>query len=260
MPFHISHRKFQGTLIFSMIFISFLTPEINQVNLEAKSKFEISDTNLSADDKENWFNLFVLEKRNNDLQTVINRSLVIMDMDGNYLMDTNLGHSDDISAAITGFVNSTTILYVDESKVHLFNLASGRTIEIGPAGHHEIEYSHDRGFYFTLNGYVVPEEEGYSVYDRITEYNYEGTVIWTKSTHTFIDLSHWCPYEDMFGTQRDVTHANAISFDEENDNIYVNIRNTNTFYKIDHDTGSVLWGLGEYGDFVMYDINGTERD
>ena len=35
--------------------------------------------------------------------------------------------------------------------------------------------------------------------------------------------------------------------------------NLNTFFKIDHKTGEVLWGLGEYGDFTLFDHYGKQR-
>jgi hypothetical protein len=37
-------------------------------------------------------------------------------------------------------------------------------------------------------------------------------------------------------------------------------RNVNTFYKIDHKTGEVIWGLGEYGNFTLFDKSGKNRD
>jgi hypothetical protein len=42
--------------------------------------------------------------------------------------------------------------------------------------------------------------------------------------------------------------------------LYLNVRNVNTFYKIDYNTEELIWGLGEYGNFTMYDIYGNERD
>ncbi|MFX1538285.1 MAG: aryl-sulfate sulfotransferase, partial [Promethearchaeota archaeon] len=56
-----------------------------------------------------------------------------------------------------------------------------------------------------------------------------------------------------------VVHSNTVFFDGEEDIIYYNSRNTNTFYKINHSSGAVIWGLGEYGNFTLYDKYGRER-
>ena len=58
----------------------------------------------------------------------------------------------------------------------------------------------------------------------------------------------------------DITHSNTVYYEENDDSIYLNMRNTNTFYKIDHKTGEIIWVLGEYGVFVIYDLQGMEKD
>ena len=47
----------------------------------------------------------------------------------------------------------------------------------------------------------------------------------------------------------DLTHSNSLFFDAENDILYYNARNPNTFYKINHSSSEVIWGLGEHGNF-----------
>jgi hypothetical protein len=63
----------------------------------------------------------------------------------------------------------------------------------------------------------------------------------------------------MLGRTADVTHANSLFWDVDTDIIFLNLRNTNTFYKIDHKTGEVLWGLGEHGNFSLFDISGQKK-
>ncbi|MHA2143221.1 MAG: aryl-sulfate sulfotransferase [Candidatus Thorarchaeota archaeon] len=79
-------------------------------------------------------------------------------------------------------------------------------------------------------------------------------------TGTFTNHTMWCPYHDISSARRDVTHSNTIFWDFEEDIIYYNSRNVNTFYKINHTSSEVLWGLGEYGNFTLYNIHGQEKD
>ena len=54
---------------------------------------------------------------------------------------------------------------------------------------------------------------------------------------------------DLFGYGADWTHGNAVTFDEEDAKIYVNIRNLNRLYCLDYPSGEVLWVMGDGGDF-----------
>jgi hypothetical protein len=95
--------------------------------------------------------------------------------------------------------------------------------------------------------------------DELREYDLEGNIVWTLDVSDFI--GPWvCPYEDRFMNQYDITHSNTVFYDDDEDMIYYHPRNLNTFYKIDHATGEVLWGLGEYGDFTLIDRFGRVTD
>ena len=82
----------------------------------------------------------------------------------------------------------------------------------------------------------------------------------TWNMRNFVSKDWWCPYNDMLGSYRDITHSNTIYFDADDDIIYYNSRNTNTFFKLNHTSKKVIWGLGEYGNFTMYDIYGNQTD
>ncbi|MHA1852843.1 MAG: aryl-sulfate sulfotransferase [Candidatus Heimdallarchaeaceae archaeon] len=72
--------------------------------------------------------------------------------------------------------------------------------------------------------------------------------------------SMWCPFHDGIAFNKaDITHSNTIFYDDEKDIIYYNARNVNTFYAIEHKSGNVLWGLGEYGNFTLFDIHGRQK-
>ncbi|MCE7741910.1 MAG: hypothetical protein GOP50_05585 [Candidatus Heimdallarchaeota archaeon] len=219
----------------------------------------IGDSYLSQEAYEG-FNLFLLERRNFIEYKVLNRTILITDLEGQIYLENEIGIIKDICAVPVEFVNSTTILYVDNNGANLWNLAVGKSVELGPVGHHEVEFNYGNNSYFTLQAYHTDEGELTSVYERIVEYSFAGEEIWSVDTHDFVNISHWCPYEDMSGDRRDVTHSNTIFYDEPNDIIYLNCRNTNTFYKIDHKTGELVWSLGEFGDFSLYDIDGNMKD
>ena len=55
----------------------------------------------------------------------------------------------------------------------------------------------------------------------------------------------------------DLTHANTLDWDYNNSIIYLNVRNTNTFYAINQTTGNLMWACGEYGNFTLLNNNGT---
>ncbi|MHA1955174.1 MAG: aryl-sulfate sulfotransferase, partial [Candidatus Heimdallarchaeaceae archaeon] len=98
------------------------------------------------------------------------------------------------------------------------------------------------------------------LYDYIREYNSTGGIVWELSSSTFQTTGMWCPYGDSINGDPDLSHSNTIFFDVDEDMIYYNSRNTNTFYKIDHSTSTVVWALGEYGDFTLYDLKGNVKD
>ena len=57
-------------------------------------------------------------------------------------------------------------------------------------------------------------------------------------------------------TVEDFTHANTLDWDYNNSIIYLNLRNTNTFYKINQTTGNIIWACGEFGNFTLLGANG----
>jgi len=102
-------------------------------------------------------------------------------------------------------------------------------------------------------------------FDMIEEYTSTGQLIWSLDTHSFISHTQWCPFRDTHkndkyhGPVADLLHSNSLFYDAEEDILYYNARNPNTFYKIDHKTGQVLWGLGEYGNFTLFDQHGNQQ-
>ena len=208
------------------------------------------------------FNLFVLEQRNRTDHDDKRAILLITDMNGDIIakneIKTSYQYLADYSAE---FVNSSTILIRIDDNLALWNYYTNfsQIFEV-KGGHHDFEYNPLTNTFLTLEKIYTFDPNG-TVYrfDEILEYNARGEIIWSLDTRSFIFPSHWCPYHDMIGGKVEITHANSLFWDLEEDIIFVNMRNTNTFYKIDHKTGKVIWGLGEYGNFSLFDKDGIKR-
>ena len=53
----------------------------------------------------------------------------------------------------------------------------------------------------------------------------------------------------------DWTHTNSVTMYKEEGIVYVNSRNFSTFFKIDMDSGAIIWRLGKDGDFTFVGDN-----
>ncbi|MHA2141480.1 MAG: aryl-sulfate sulfotransferase [Candidatus Thorarchaeota archaeon] len=205
------------------------------------------------------YNLFVLTERFNILSA--NHYAVITDMDGNIIHEKYIGSgwlAADVPAEMIG---PRTVLVGTPTGAAIWNLDDNSIHSIPSIrGHHEFEYNERDDTFFVLQYNTVNIDGADYLYDMIVEYTRFGDEVWSLDTSAFIDPSQWCPYQDFYLGLPDITHSNTIFYDQEDDMIYYNSRNTNTFYKIDHTTSEVLWGLGEYGDFDMYDYDGVQSD
>lgn len=205
------------------------------------------------------YNMFVLREHDN-VNSKHNQTLIITDMEGNVeyeriLTPETLYELADLSM---DFVSPTTILVGYQRDVALVNLYNGSVRYLGFFGHHDYEYNHNNNTVFVFK-YMTKDINGSSyLYDRIEEHNLNGELVWSLDTSDFISPDMQCPYEDYFMGSPDMTHSNTLFYDNDEDMIYYNPRNVNTFYKIDHRTSEVIWGVGEYGNFTMYDKSGHE--
>ena len=204
------------------------------------------------------YNLFVLERRDLDTQLSVDKTLLIVDMEGNVYIERDLGTDSFLGAE---FINSTTLLVGKNAGAALWNIETDEFVQMSFHGHHDYEFNKENNTFFTLNIYFLEHEGTTYAFDRIEEYTPEGELIWYVNTSDFISFDQWCPFHDLdFDGKADLTHSNSIIYDEDFDVLYLNCRNTNTFYKIDHKTGNLVWALGEYGDFTLRDIYGNQKD
>ncbi|MFX0107765.1 MAG: aryl-sulfate sulfotransferase [Candidatus Hodarchaeota archaeon] len=241
---------------------SLLTPETTAKPDVQHVKATVLDADVTitkTDASFDGYNLFVLGRRN-ITENRTTKYLVITDMYGESIAERQLGYNFQLADVPAEFINSTTILYATGQGAYLWNYYTDETVYLGIEGHHEYEHNSKSDTYFTLVNYNVEIDDELYLFDRIEEYNASGHLVWSLDTRLFISHTQWCPYSDIWGGSRDVSHANSIFYDGDEDVIYLNARNVNTFYKIDHSTGNVIWALGEYGDFTLYNETGGLRE
>ncbi|MFX1283102.1 MAG: aryl-sulfate sulfotransferase [Promethearchaeota archaeon] len=181
-------------------------------------------------------------------------SFRITDMEGNIIntfpSKNNYGYAQPI--------NSTTFLLVSSAPSYFWNIETGKNVSIPFGSHHDISYNPRTKTFITLNmDYIVDGDYTYK-YDIIRERNITGVILWELHTQTFIPFSWWSG--ELMGGNRDITHSNSVFWDIEEDMIYLLCRNLNTFFKIEHSTGRIVWGLGEHGNFTLFDQKGNQRE
>lgn len=204
------------------------------------------------------YNLYILERKWADTGIVVDRRILITDMNENIVLEKNISSTDEI--ADIEFYNTTTLIYGDSEAVRLWNIDTDTLSILGFGGHHDIEVNYLNKTFLTLGFYTIEINGSTYIYDLINEYNSTGSLLRSFDTRNYVEPWQTCPYEDLVNASKDITHANSLCFDEDEKMIYLNCRNTNTFYKIDYETGQKVWGLGEYGDFKLFDIYGKEKD
>ncbi|MFW9906228.1 MAG: aryl-sulfate sulfotransferase [Candidatus Thorarchaeota archaeon] len=225
------------------------------------SQFIDTEINLTINgDYFDGYNLFVLGQTNRTDPTYKKNVLIFCDMQGNVILEKLLHESTKgVSSLPVQFINSSTIFYGEPESAALWNIYTNKTEYLNQIGHHEYEYNPISETFFTLQGDSYTINGSTYTFDKIVEFNKMGDIIWTLPLKSFISHTQWCPFQDMnSGGSRDLVHPNSIYFDSENDIIFLNCRNINTFFKIDHKSSEVIWGLGEYGNFTMYNRRGEE--
>ncbi|MFX1515514.1 MAG: aryl-sulfate sulfotransferase [Promethearchaeota archaeon] len=190
----------------------------------------------------------------------------ITDMGGKLIEEFQIEQKDGYAQPI----NSTTFLLTFENSTYLWNRETDRKMSFDFFSHHDISYNPITNSFMTLitdtiinPNVVIPGQQIMDNYafdfDNIREIDMNSNIIWELKSSSFVPFETWAGELAKTGNM-DVTHANSVFWDIEEDMIYINCRNLNTFYKIDHKTGEVLWGLGEYGDFTLFDSFGHQRE
>lgn len=205
------------------------------------------------------YNLLVLQRMEEETRYK-ELYLVIMDMEGNVVAEKRLGANFYLADCPAEWINATAILYGTPEGAVIWDYYRDTTVELDFRGHHEYEYNHVNDTIFTFEYEFVEIEGEEYLFDRIVEYNLTGDVVWALDTTDFVSPTQGCPFNDTFYQRPDITHSNTVFFDEDYNVIYYNARNLNTFYEIDHSNSEILWAVGEYGNFTLYNQSGVERE
>ena len=199
----------------------------------------------------------------------------------NYLviMDTN-GTLLDLRTSTGGYgvvknIAQNTFLFQGEPQLsgwraqvapnwatHIWNVVSNTTQDFpNVISHHDVDYNPINNTFLTLQDYVRQVGNNFYLIDKILEVDAQGNVLWTWDTYNYLPLSQADPFNNtsVYNGQPviDFTHTNALLWDYNNNVIYLNVRNTNTFYKINQTTGNIIWGCGQFGNFTLVDANGN---
>lgn len=198
-----------------------------------------------------------------------NQSNIIMDMEGNIVAGIDgIGGGPEL-------INSTTIMTNNNTHVMFWNLETNGMeyvpIPEGVNQHHDLEYDPNTGRFLYLGRIFQGEVESAGktlpiAHDLIIVADREGNILvnWSTYDHIPFNATEYWLYNFTLprGGGADWTHGNTVFWDlEEGDNIvYYNARHLHTMYKIDLDTGKILWALGAYnGNFTLYDKDGNEK-
>jgi hypothetical protein len=201
------------------------------------------------------YNLFVLNERDRHLGNGSN-VLVIMDMNGNIVTERQVGTDNTYDCSVE-FIDPNTILMGTELGATIWHLENDSMQYLGFSGHHEYEYNPNSNTVFTfVRDHQTIGGTDY-LFDTIMEYDLNGGLVWSWDVSDFISKDWWCPSHDMAGGYRDISHSNTLYYIAEEDVLYYNARNPNTFFKLNHSSKEVIWGLGEYGNFTLYDLQGN---
>jgi hypothetical protein len=143
----------------------------------------------------------------------------------------------------------------------IWNLATNATENFpNVVSHHDVQYDPFSNTFLTLEDYVRTVGGNAVLYDKIVQVDAAGNVLWTWDTYNYVPLSEASPFNETSSvngqTVEDFTHANTLDWDYNDSIIYLNIRNTNTFYKINQTTGDIIWACGEFGNFTLLGADG----
>jgi hypothetical protein len=160
------------------------------------------------------------------------------------------------------FQGEPTIMNADpEAATHFWNYVTESMQDYhSVVGHHDIEYNPINNTFLTLKAYTRQVGNNKILYDLIQKMSADGTVLWTWDTYDHIPLSQ---ADSINSTTRfygelviDLTHANALDWDYNHGVIYLNLRHTDTFYKINETNGDLIWSCGKFGNFTLLDAQG----
>ncbi len=98
--------------------------------------------------------------------------------------------------------------------------------------------------------FLKHELSGKTVGDKIVNIDKDYNILWDWSS-----LDNLIPPQYSGSDWFDWTHMNSVNMFKDKGVVYVNSRNLSTYYKIDMNTGEIVWKFGKDGDFTMISDN-----
>jgi hypothetical protein len=197
-------------------------------------------------------------------------ALVVMDTNGTL---ENVRESSSAYGVVYN-IAPDTLLFQGEPRVdgagsaptyatHIWDMATNTTKDFpNVISHHDLQYDPENNTFLTLQSYEQDIGNNSYLFDRIVQVDPNGNVLWSWDTSNHIPLSEASIFNEttVFNGQTliDFSHANSLDWDYNDGIIYLNLRCTNTFYKIDQNSGDIVWACGEFGNFTLLDENGNQ--
>ncbi len=226
------------------------------------SKADVSEFNsdffdiVDYGDSFEGLNLFIIANISH-IHAPIQFHLLVTDMMGNIISQVYLGANIDTSYYTAKFINTTTVIVEGLNYPFLWNFYDNSTYYLDFLTHHDITFNPNHNSFFELEQRNVTIGETPYIFDVIKEYSMDGDLLWELSSDGFVSPTEGCHYTHYIELTEYVTHANTVFFDSDENMLYVHMRNQNTFYKISYTSKEVLWSIGQFGDFNLYDQNGN---
>jgi hypothetical protein len=164
------------------------------------------------------------------------------------------------------YMGQDTIMFEGnpDTSTHFWNLKTNVTTDFPNVyGHHDMIFNPYTGTFLTLRSYVRQIDGKNALMDTIVELDSKGNTLWTWDTYAdgHFSLKDGTPCNETTEvngqTVIDLTHANSLQWDFQTNMIYMNMRVTDTFCKINKTTGQTIWCLGRRGNFKLLGPNGN---
>jgi len=184
---------------------------------------------------------------------------VILNSNGNPVWFADKTEFNFSRIIATQFLPSGNIVGFSPGRGYEFNLDSEILFETPQEFglHHQIiKTSNDTYFFIDaeVQNHSCPIECSSNLPDEIPwqgdtfiEVDSQGNVIWEWSTFDYLSLNEYNPFwiEVYSGNEDfDWTHSNSIFLDEEQDIVYISIRNLSRITAIDYLSKNIIWNLG----------------
>ena len=188
-----------------------------------------------------------------------------IDKEGNpiWFVDKNLFGDFNPKILVTQLLNSGNFIGIGVGSGYEFDI-NGTIIFETPSmygTHHHFIKKDSTYFLIDANNELHPCPDGcpdnlpeniYWKGDQFIQLDSSGELIWEWNSFDYINLSEYNPYYlERFSNSypeeqaMDWTHSNSVFYDIDSQSLIVSIRNLSRIIKINYNSGSIIWELGD---------------